>query len=274
MPLIKQNNQKLTKTRTPRDSDLAGGLFNFDFFLGSEGSGPLQNIFSTTRRFVADDFSLMVFKNGQYRYQNIHYNALDNQTIQFIEAVAPTDEIALIVNGGTIVRDNSAYNFNNIVQLAGDLYKNGVSQLFNTGAKHFASNYSIEQLLAPIKATVGANGTHPDLQSAIDEVTAGSLILVDSETFTLTSTVNVNKEDLTIMGCGRGSKFVGDGSFIGLNLQAAGIKLKGLKFDSFSSAVKVSAEVCIIVENYFTNNTIDVDYSGIVKLVLENNLEE
>jgi len=274
MPLIKQLNQKLTKIRTPRDSDLAGGLFNFNFFLGSQGAGPDTNIFTTTRRFVADDYSLMVFKNGQYRYQNIHYLALDNQNIQFIESLSPTDEIAIIVNGGSIVRDNSANNFNNIMQLAGDIYRTGSSQLFNTGVKALEVPLSFEGLLSPIKAVVGPTGTHPDLQAAIDFVNDGSLIIVDTQELILDQAININKENLTIMGCGRGSVISGDGSFIGFNISSDGIKIKGLKFDSFSTAIKVSSESCMVIENYFTNNTIDVDYSGIVKLILENNLKE
>jgi len=274
MPLIKQLNQKLTKIRTPRDTDLAGGIFNFNFFLGSQGIGPDSNIFTTTRRFVADDYSLMVFKNGQYRYQNIHYLALDNQNIQFIESLSPTDEIAIIVNGGSIVRDNSANNFNNIVQLAGDLYKTGSAQLFNTGVKALENPVSFQGLLSPVKAVVGPNGTHDRLQDAIDFVSEGALIMIDSHELILTEAININKDNITIMGCGRGSVISGDGSFIGFNITNDGVKIKGLKFNNFSTAIKVSSESCMVIENYFTNNTIDVDYSGIVKLILENNLKE
>src|SRR6478736_4873488 len=174
--------QKLRKDRTPRDSNLAGGVFSYDRLKGSDGSGPGNTIFATSRRFTADDGSLSVFKNGAYQYQahatvTGDYEVLDQQTIRFLVTINPTDDIVLLVNGGSIVRDNSTNNFNNLTQLFGDLYYDGTAVMFNTGNKFFLPNYNIESLTNWITATVGARGTHSDLQTAVNDVPAGSLIL-------------------------------------------------------------------------------------------------
>ena len=166
---------------------------------------------------------------------------------------------------------NSSY----INQIARDLYVGGTSSLLGTPtAKYFPSNVSIQALLSPVKAVVGPNGTYPDLQSAINAVSSGSLILIDSTTLTLSGTVNVNKNDLTIIGCGRGSVVQGDGTFVGLNVTGTGVKIKGVKFSSFTTAVQVTTESCMIIENYFHSNTTDVDYSGVVKIIIESNIRE
>lgn len=274
MPIIKSNGKLLEKVRTPRDSNLAGGVFNYDFYYGSDGTGIGNSTFVTTRKFVADDGSLQVFKNGEYMYKDINYIAIDNQTIQFIDVISPSDKIVLFVNGGSIVRDGTSQNFNNIVQLAGDMYVNGVSTLNNLGNKHFGSGISVEGLLSPVKAVVGTNGTHADLQSAINAVSAGALILVDTGSFNLSGSVSVNKNDLTIMGCGRGTVFNGNGTFAGLNILNQGVKIKGIKFNDFTTAIKVSSENCMILENYFSSNTVDVDYSGVSKIEIESNISE
>lgn len=377
--------RSLAKIRTARDTDLAGGIFNFNKYTGAEGTGPGNTIFTTTRRFVVDDNSLVVYRNGLYQYLGIHYTILDAQTIQFsVPSIPATDNIVLMVNGGTILRDNSVNNSNNLVQLAGDLYKTGAAALSNSGNKFLAANYSIQGLLAPVKAVVGFNGTHTDLQTAINDVPAGSLILLDTAQINLSAQVNVNKADLTIMGVGRGSIISGGGfagslvvqaltftpgiglgitqtvqitmandvpsgseyvtvtapsditpfgvahivlhfssgvsnaqqvynaivssalasyyvsvsisgsptsimtfsgstntltntasaSFVGLNVTTQGVKIRGIKFQNFSTAIKLSQNYCMVVENYFYNNVLDVDFTGVSKFIIESNIEE
>jgi hypothetical protein len=273
MSLVKiSGTRKLRKIRTPRDADLAGGVFNFNLYDGSQGTGPSNKIFQTSRNFVVDDKSLMVFKNGEYMYEGTNYQILDARTILFVDEIASTDKIALIVNGGTILRDSSTTNTLNINQLAGDLYRNGSSNLANAGNKYFSSNYSLQALTSTIHAVVGENGTHSNLQAAIDDLPAGSRILVDFGTYTLTSPVNVNKENLTIEGVGRGAVFTGSG--VGLNVTAAGVSIEKIKFQGFSTAVYVRSESCMVTRNWFSGNTTDIDYSTVAKIVIEGNIKE
>lgn len=276
MSLVKINGtRRLRKIRTPRDADLAGGVFNFNLYNGSEGTGPNGKIFQTSRNFVVDDKSLMVFKNGEYMYEGTNYQILDSQTILFIDSINPTDKIALIVNGGTILRDYSATNTYNLDQLAGDLYRSGSSSLSNTGNKFFASNYSMQSLTSTFHAVVGANGTHSSLQQAIDDLPAGSRILVDTGTYQLASTVNVNKANMTIEGVGRGTVISSNGANIGFNISATGVTIEKMKFQNFSnSAIYVRSELCMITRNWFNGNTTDIDYSTVTKIVLEANIEE
>jgi hypothetical protein len=98
--------------------------------------------------------------------------------------------------------------------------------------------------------------------------------MVKSGTITLPTTVNVNKNDITIMGVGRGTVIQGNNTFQGFNLQNVGIKIMNCKMQNFTTAVKVSAEKCMVTGNYFFNNTTDVDYSGISQIEIENNISE
>jgi len=273
MSLVKISGiRKLRKIRTPRDADLAGGVFNFNLYNGSDGSGPGNKIFQTSRNFVVDDKSLMVFKNGEYMYEGVDYQILDARTILFTGTINSSDKIALIVNGGTILRDNSSTNTFNINQLAGDLYKNGTGYLTNAGNKFFAPNYSIQSLTSTVHAVVGANGTHDNLQSAINDVSAGSRILIDTGTYTLSSAVNVNKQNLTIEGVGRGALLTGSG--VGLNITAAGVLVEKIKFQGFTTALYIRSESCMINRNWFSGNTTDIDYSTVTKIVMEGNIQE
>lgn len=281
MSIVKYvNNQNLRKDRTPRDSNLAGGVFNYDRYKGSQGTGPGNTIFGTTRQFTADDGSLQVFLNGEYQYQDSgnglggNYQVIDSQTIRFLGTIQSTDDIVLLVNGGSIVRDNTQNNFNNIVELFGDVYHDGIGVMFNTGNKAFASNYNLESLTFWVSAVVGPRGTHSDLQDAINSVAPGSLIVVKAQTITLTETVNVNQNDITIMGVGRGAVIQGNGTFPGLDLQNVGIKIMNCKFQDFTTGIKVDAEKCMVTGNYFANNTTDIDYSGIQQVEIENNISE
>ena len=281
MSIVKYvNTQNLRKDRTPRDSNLAGGVFNYDRYKGSQGTGPGNTIFGTTRKFTPDDGSLQVFKNGTYQFQDIgngnggDYAVIDSQSIKFYNTINANDDIVLLVNGGTIVRDASQNNFNNITELFGDVYHDGTGVMFNTGNKAFAANYNLESLTFWVSAVVGTRGTHSDLQTAINSVAAGSLIIVKAGTHILPTTVLVNKDDITIMGVGRGAVIQGDGTFQGLNLQNVGIKIINCKLNNFTTAVKVSAEKCMVTGNYFANNTTDVDYSGISQVEIENNISE
>jgi hypothetical protein len=153
MSIVKYvNNQNLRKDRTPRDSNLAGGVFNYDRYKGNQGTGPGNTIFGTTRKFTPDDGSLQVFLNGVYKYQDIgngsggDYQVIDSQSIRFLVTINSTDDVVLLVNGGTIVRDASQNNFNNITELFGDVYYSGTGVMFNTGNKAFAGNYNLESL--------------------------------------------------------------------------------------------------------------------------------
>lgn len=273
MSLVKVNsNRSLRKIRTPRDADLAGGVFNFNLYNGSQGSGPGNKIFQTSRNFVVDDKSLMVFKNGNYMYEGTNYQVLDSKTILFTDSINSSDKIALIVNGGSILRDTSANNALNLAQIAGDLYLAGNGALNNTGNKHFASNYNLQALSSTVHAVVGAQGTHSSLQQAIDDLPAGSRIMVDTGTYTLSSTVNINKANMTIEGVGRGTLFTGSGT--GFNITANGVVIEKIRFTNFTTALLVRAEYCMITRNWFDANTTDIDYSTVSKIVLEANIEE
>jgi hypothetical protein len=276
MSLVKINGtRRLRKIRTPRDADLAGGVFNFNLYNGSDGSGPGNKIFQTSRNFVVDDKSLIVFKNGIYMYEGTNYQILDSQTVLFIDSINPTDKIALIVNGGTILRDNSATNTFNLNQLAGDLYLSGSSALNNSGNKFFASNYNMQSLTSTFHAVVGTNGTHSSLQQAIDDLPAGSRILLDTGTLNLSSTININKANMTIEGVGRGTVINSSGANIGFNISADGVTIEKMKFQNFSNtAIYVRSEWCMITRNWFNGNTTDIDYSTVSKIVLEANIEE
>jgi len=281
MSIVKYvNTQNLRKDRTPRDSNLAGGVFNYDRYKGSQGTGPGNTIFGTTRKFTPDDGSLQVFKNGVYMFQDIgngnggQYQVIDSQTIRFLVTINASDDIVLLVNGGSIVRDNTTNNFNNITELFGDVYYDGTGVMFNTGNKAFASNYNLESLTFWVAAVVGPRGTHASLQTAINAVPAGSLILVKNQTLTLSGVVTVNKNDITIMGVGRGSVIQGNNTFVGFDIQNVGCKIMNVKLQNFTTAVDVNAEKCMITGNYFANNTTDVDYSGISQIEIENNISE
>jgi hypothetical protein len=273
MSLVKINGiRKLRKIRTPRDADLAGGVFNFNLYNGSDGSGPGNKIFQTSRNFVVDDKSLMVFKNGEYMYEGADYQILDSRTVLFVGDVQPVDKIAMIVNGGTILRDYSASNTFNINQIAGDLYRNGNGSITNSGDKFFAPNYSLQSLTSTVHAVVGPTGTHDNLQSAIDDVASGSRILVDLGTYSLASPININKENLTIEGVGRGTVFSGAG--IGFNVTAAGVLIEKIKFQNFSTAVYIRSENCMVTRNWFGSNTTDIDYLTVSNVVIEGNIKE
>lgn len=176
----------------------------------------------------------------------------------------------------TSIKDNAVVDTNNIAQIAKDLYRNGISQLTDNGNKSLPGIYTIQALLANVKAVVGSNGTHTNLQSAISDpnIAAGSLILVDSETFVVNSQIDVNKSNLTILGCGRGSQLSGVGGITGLNITAPGVKIEGLKINNFSTGIKVAAENCMLMQNYFLSNTTDIDHSGITNVVIEGNIGE
>lgn len=280
MAIVKYfNTQQIRKDRTPRDNDLAGGVFNYDRYTGSQGTGPGNTIFGTSRTFTADDGSLQVFLNGFYQYQDTgnggDYTVIDSQTIRFYNNIEPTDNIVLLVNGGSIVRDNTTNNFNNITELFGDVYYNGVGVMFNTGNKAFASNYNLESLTFWVSAVVGDRGTHSDLQTAINSVSPGSLIVIKGGTLTLPATVNVNQNDITIMGVGRGAVIQpGLGVTTGLNLENIGCRVMNCKFQNFTTAIDVSAEMCMITNNYFANNTTDINYSSVNQIEIEGNIDE
>lgn len=179
----------------------------------------------------------------------------------------------------TSIKDNAVVDTANINQLANDMYSLGSAALLGTVPGNAVLPFALQKYLAPVKAVVNPTagvGTHTDLQSAINAVPAGSLILVDSAVLTLTAPVNVNKNDLTIMGCGRGTVFNGTGgspTIIGLNITSPGVKIKGLKLNNFTTAVKVTSEDCMIVEDYFSSNTVDIDHSGVTNIVLEGNID-
>lgn len=273
MSLVKiSGNRSLRKIRTPRDADLAGGVFNFNLYEGSDGSGPGNKIFQTSRNFVVDDKSLMVFKNGQYMYEGTNYQVLDAKTILFTDSINSSDKIALIVNGGSILRDTSGNNALNLAQIAGDLYLAGNGALNNTGNKHFLPNYNIQALCSTVHAVVGANGTHSSLQQAIDDLPAGSRIMIDTGTYTLSSPVTVSKQNMTIEGVGRGSVLQGSGN--GIEITANGVVIERLKFQNFDTAIYIRAESCMVTRNWFSGNTTDIDYSTVTKIVVEGNIEE
>lgn len=172
----------------------------------------------------------------------------------------------------TSIKDNAVVDTNRIIQLAKDVYSAGQGALNDTGTAVLP--FALQKLLAPVKAVVGPNGTHADLQSAINFVSAGAMILVDTASLNLVAQVNVNKADLSIIGCGRGSVLNGTGAFVGLNITSQGVKVKGLKLNNFTTAVKVTAENCMITEDYFSNNTQDVDYGVVSAIVIEGNISE
>jgi len=140
-----------------------------------------------------------------------------------------------------------------------------------------SSNDNASKLSIAYNCIVGttAGCTHSTLAAAIAACPVGGRILVNNETFTITGALaTVNKDNITIEGKGRGSLFDGDDTGVGITISNPGCVIRNIKLKDFTTAIDVNANYCMIVQNWYESNTLDVDTAGATFYVVDPNISE